>query len=152
MSSDDHAADKAVGYGKPPAHGQFRPGQSGNKKGRPKGSRSLKSDLREELDELVSARENGRDIWITKQRLLIKTLLSRALKNDTRAVNAILSLCLKLYVGDNVAADAGGSAADDQRILNEYIEKEISRRSKIQQPENESNTNDENLNDFQTEE
>ena len=30
----------AVGYGKPPAHSRFTPGQSGNPKGRPKGARN----------------------------------------------------------------------------------------------------------------
>ena len=29
-----------VGYGKPPKHSQFKPGQSGNPQGRPKGSRN----------------------------------------------------------------------------------------------------------------
>ena len=29
--------DYAVGYGKPPQHSRFKPGRSGNPKGRPKG-------------------------------------------------------------------------------------------------------------------
>ena len=45
MSEDS----RAVGYGKPPRHSQFKPGQSGNPTGKRKGARSLKADLAQEL-------------------------------------------------------------------------------------------------------
>jgi hypothetical protein len=38
-----------VGYGKPPKATRFKPGKSGNAKGRPQGSRNLASDLAAEL-------------------------------------------------------------------------------------------------------
>jgi hypothetical protein len=52
MSTDDE-----VGYGKPPGHSRFKKGQSGNPKGRLSGTRNLKSDLNEELQESVMVRE-----------------------------------------------------------------------------------------------
>ena len=39
---DPEAADYVVGYGRPPKATQFAPGKSGNPRGRPKGSRTLK--------------------------------------------------------------------------------------------------------------
>lgn len=38
-----------VGYGKPPKHSRWKKGQSGNPRGRPKGTRGLKTDLHDEL-------------------------------------------------------------------------------------------------------
>ena len=38
-----------VGYGKPPTHGRFRAGQSGNPAGRRKGVRNLMTDVKRTL-------------------------------------------------------------------------------------------------------
>jgi hypothetical protein len=146
MASDHRAPDQTVGYRKPPAHGRFQPGKSGNEKGRPKGSKSLKADLRDELDELVIARENGKEVLVTKQRLLVKTLVSRAIKNDIRAANAIFALCMK-FGTDSSAGEPSDSVSDDQKIVEEFIEKEITRRSKIQLAGGASETDATNFND-----
>ena len=49
-----------VGYGKPPTHSQFRPGQSGNPAGRRKGVRNLKTDVKRTLATPVKVKEGGR--------------------------------------------------------------------------------------------
>ena len=46
-------------YRKPPKASQFKPGQSGNQKGRPKGVRNFETDLDEALRALVEVRTNG---------------------------------------------------------------------------------------------
>jgi hypothetical protein len=49
-----------IGYGKPPTHSRFRPGQSGNPAGRRKGVRNLMTDVKRTLSTLIKVREDGR--------------------------------------------------------------------------------------------
>jgi Family of unknown function (DUF5681) len=53
-------SDYAIGYGKPPRHTQFKRGQSGNPKGRAKGSKNLATLIMSVLNERVIITENGR--------------------------------------------------------------------------------------------
>lgn len=48
MTSDDE-----VGYQKPLEKSRFKKGQSGYRKGRPNGTKNLKTDLNEELQEQI---------------------------------------------------------------------------------------------------
>ena len=57
MASD--VQQPRVGYCSPPAANKFKPGQSGNRKGRPKGSRNLDSIVRDQLERQVTIKEGG---------------------------------------------------------------------------------------------
>ena len=81
-----------VGYGKPPLETRFPPGVSGNRKGRPKGARSLATDLKEELKERVEIREGGKVRRVSKQRVFIKNTLNNGIKNVGRAPDTVLKL------------------------------------------------------------
>ena len=85
-----------VGYGKPPIKGQFKPGQSGNPKGRPKGIKNLSTDLEEELNQTVLVTESGQQTKTTKQRAMIKTLFAKAMSGDVRASDVLIKLILGL--------------------------------------------------------
>jgi hypothetical protein len=56
-----HESGYKVGYGKPPLHSRFQPGQSGNPAGRPKGRQTLARDLYEELQETIAAPDDAGD-------------------------------------------------------------------------------------------
>ena len=49
-----------VGYGCPPKEHQFKPGQSGNPKGRPKKNNNFAEDVLEEMSEMITVQENGK--------------------------------------------------------------------------------------------
>lgn len=82
----------AVGYGKPPEATRFKSGQSGNPKGRPRGTRNLATDLHEELYETITVREGTATKAISKQRAMVKSLMNAALKGDTRATAQVTAL------------------------------------------------------------
>lgn len=79
-----------TGYKDPPKHSQFRPGVSGNPKGRPKG-RNIFADLQEELQQAIA--DQGTGTQTTKQRLLVKKLVEDAIAGDARAISTVLSMC-----------------------------------------------------------
>lgn len=78
-----------VGYGHPPKHTQFKPGQSGNPKGRPKGARSASSIATEILNQKLTLK-NGHKI--TCREALIHRLRENALKGDRHALDRLLAL------------------------------------------------------------
>jgi hypothetical protein len=120
--------DYEVGYGRPPKHTQFKKGQSGHPSGRPKGTKNLKTDLLEELGELVLVREGERSIRISKQRAVLKSLVARTLKGDGRAATALLSLFFRvLDLGDN-GLDQGEDLAVEEREVWDLIEARVERR------------------------
>jgi hypothetical protein len=66
----DNERDYEVGYGKPPRHTRFKPGRSGNPRGRPSGSKNLSTLLNEALNEPVIVAENGGQRKISKRRAI----------------------------------------------------------------------------------
>jgi len=108
-----------VGYGRPPKATQFKPGRSGNPRGRPKGSRNLATDLSAELGELITVREDGRSRRISKQRALIKSLMARALQGDVRATAAVLALYARVITDPADDAD-NDIQADELQILRRF--------------------------------
>ncbi|RWI92136.1 DUF5681 domain-containing protein [Mesorhizobium sp.] len=90
MSDSDD--DYEVGYGKPPKKSRFKPGRSGNPRGRPKEIRSIGSELIAELRQKVTIRENGVERRITAASALAKSLVGRALKGDNRAFGELMKL------------------------------------------------------------
>ena len=115
--------DYEIGYGKPPKHTRFKPGKSGNPKGRPKGTKNLATDLSEELAEKIVVNEGGRQLKISKQRAMIKSLLAKALKGDTRAATVLLKLLIDAEQATTKNAVVEALSEDDQAILARFAER-----------------------------
>ncbi len=116
-------SDDSVGYGKPPKHTQFKPGQSGNPKGRPRGTKNLKTDLEEELRELIVVREGGNPKTVSKQRAMVKSLTAKAVHGDARAMVIAFDLMCRLLHADEAEDTARGLSPDDKAILKAYAER-----------------------------
>ena len=107
----------AVGYKQPPKHSQFKPGQSGNPKGRPKGTKNLRTDLGEELAERITVTEGGQQLVISKQRAMLKSLVAKSIRGETAAARALINLIVGLEMADSQDKQAEPLADDDLEIL-----------------------------------
>lgn len=91
--------DDAVGYGKPPKHTRFKPGQSGNPSGRRRKPQRLARDLLDEMEELVTVGEGEARRTLTRQRAILRSLAAKAIDGDPKATAMVLSLVQGL-IGD----------------------------------------------------
>ncbi len=77
---------------RPPTATQFKPGQSGNPSGRPKGSRNLTTVLRHELAKRVKITEDGRTRQPTKLELVVQRLTHDSIKGQPRSLELLLKV------------------------------------------------------------
>ena len=117
MPPDDESA-YAVGYGKPPRHSRFEPGQSGNPRGRPPGSKNLSSLLKKALDEPVIVVENNRRRRIAKREAIVTRFVNQSAKGDLKATQLLLSILRDLESRvEPSSADADKITEADQQII-----------------------------------
>jgi hypothetical protein len=83
--------DYKVGYARPPESSRFSKGQSGNPRGRPKGSKNLSTLLDDALNESVVVSEHGKRKRITKRQAMLKQLVNKAASGNHRAIQLLLS-------------------------------------------------------------
>jgi hypothetical protein len=85
-------APTKVGYGCPPVHSQFKPGQSGNPSGRAKGSQNLQTLFNKVLNEEISLRDGSDVKKISKAEAVVRGLVIGALKGDPRNIAILFRL------------------------------------------------------------
>jgi len=108
-----------IGYGRPPAETQFQPGQSGNPKGRAKGSRNLLTLVQKALDETVVVNVNGNRKRISKLEAAFTQQANKAAAGDPRAIRLMLDVLGTATQQDAVANGAQDLSPDARRRLNE---------------------------------
>ncbi|MGA7384369.1 MAG: DUF5681 domain-containing protein [Methylocella sp.] len=107
--------DYRVGYCSPPFLSRFRPGVSGNPRGRPKGVKSLAAVVAATLGERI---ENGHRKRITKLEAAVKQLVNRAASGEARAMQLLLAL-VQASEARPPQADANCLAEGDEIVLRE---------------------------------
>jgi hypothetical protein len=119
-STNGGGDDYEVGYGKPPKHRQFRPGQSGNPAGRRKGLRNLMTDVQSTLATPVQVTEGGRRRTRSTQQGVLLVLREMALHGQARAIELMFKLAQQSHGDAAESEPAQPLAAEDQAILDAY--------------------------------
>lgn len=112
-----------VGYGRPPKASQFKPGQSGNPKGRPRRSRNLKTDLEQELRATVTVREGGREIRVSKQRAMVKGLIAKAVQGEPKAIDKLVDLIDRLLAEREEHQSSAPVTAEEREVIDTLAER-----------------------------
>jgi hypothetical protein len=109
---------RKCGYRKPPAEHQFKPGQSGNPKGRPKGSKNESTLLRDLLHRKIEVREGGRTKKLTVLEAIHLRIAEDSLKGNTRSAAFLLNRYGALVSGETTPATM---TEDDEDILRDFL-------------------------------
>lgn len=117
--SPSSADDGAAAYRKPPRQYQFKPGQSGNPRGRPKGTRSLPTLVDIALSKPMTAQIRGRTVKMTAREAMVMRYVDQALKGDLKAFAVLLKLDprAKHDEADEQANEAKSAVPDEDVAL-----------------------------------
>ena len=106
-----------VGYGKPPVETRFKPGQSGNPGGRPKGTQNVLTIFARLLRErLVVTQNNGRRRSITTLEATLTAMMNRAIQGDAKATQLVLQFA-QLVEAALASGPAGDLKEADKAVL-----------------------------------
>ena len=108
-------SDVGVGYRRPPVHSRFKPGQSGNPRGRRRGVRNFKTDLNAALKIPVKVTHKGKPRRISTQEAMILRLREKALSGVTRELLQLIGLA-QVYNNEDVP-EVRNLSANDEVIL-----------------------------------
>ena len=91
-TESEDSGSHGVGYRKPPRHTQFKPGQSGNPRGRPKNPTAFDELMEKELGQIVTVREGDQARRLSKRSVIVKQVVKKAMEGEDRALRSLLTL------------------------------------------------------------
>lgn len=90
--SDGDPPAYEVGYRKPPHHSRFRPGQSGNPRGRPRAAKGLKTIVRETMTARVPVRTATGEKKMSRMEAVLHKTVELGMKGNPRALAQLIAL------------------------------------------------------------
>lgn len=112
-----------VGFGKPPKATRFKKGQSGNPKGRPKGSRNYSTLVEEMLNAPVTIRENGKTKTVSTLEAAFKRIMQMAVNGNIKALFRLLELAAEMEIRKQGSDENSGLTNSDQEILERFLQR-----------------------------
>ena len=107
-----------VGYRKPPKHKQFKPGQSGNPRGRPKGSKNESTILHGILHRKIKIQDGGCSRQVTILEAMLTRFAQDSLKGNVKSAAFLLNRYGTLVSGE---IEQSGLSSDDQAVLEAFV-------------------------------
>jgi hypothetical protein len=124
----------AVGYGRPPTSSQFKPGESGNPKGRPKGTGNASSMARDALDRTINVKVKGAWRKTTVRKAAYQRLAERTAAGDAKALDYLLSLESEERPPGSDHAQTQPLSAKDFELLQRFFDRRRADVKPVQPP------------------
>ena len=128
--------DYKVGKGRPPLEHQWKPNQSGNKKGRKKGSKNRKTIARASERKTFTIKRAGRPRRVTATEVGMHYLEQDILRGDRKAFLAYLEILDRYGDRDETTASMQELLAEDQAIIASML----ARKSRQKSPNKDENS------------
>jgi hypothetical protein len=137
---DEKGPAYEVGYGKPPEDTRFRPGQTGNPYGRPKGAKKrsnripalneerMKTVVLEEAYRMIGVRDGDRLVEIPVVRAIIRSVALNAAKGNPRSQRMFIELLQWVEREDKALYDQYLQAGIEYKV---EWERELKRRERL---------------------
>jgi hypothetical protein len=109
--------ENEIGYGKPPKDTQFKKGQSGNPRGRPRGAKNLATLVGEALDQKITVTEQGRRRKISKREAIITQLVNRSASADLKATTILLGMMQEIERRTGASTESAALSEADRQVL-----------------------------------
>jgi hypothetical protein len=110
-----------VGKGRTPKSTRWRPGQSGNPSGRPKGSKNAATMAKAALNRKVAATVNGRKRQMTVAEIAYRRLGDKAMAGDQKAIGFLLMLTNNIEPSETGSTDSITTSEQDLAIIADYF-------------------------------
>jgi hypothetical protein len=115
-------ASYRVGYGRPPTDTRFKPGVSGNPKGRRKKVPSFSEVTEQVLNETIEMRMGDRVLRMSNRQALVRSAVRQALAGKPRLLTVLPAIMR--YERESLQGQADAAltlAAEDEAILTNFL-------------------------------
>jgi hypothetical protein len=125
LPDDDEGEGKRnydVGYGKPPKEHQFKPNQSGNPMGRPKGQPNLKTFIDQELGRRQWVNVDGKRRLLSNREINVLAQINKARKGDDKAFRALMEHDEGLKRDTEIQAQRQDLSLEERETLQRHLD------------------------------
>jgi hypothetical protein len=129
-----------IGFCRPPVATRFKPGISGNPRGRPKGSLNVATAFTKALHEKVVINEHGKRKTVTKLEAAMKQVANKGASGDLRAVVQVVSLAQYAEAKQNMpGAQEPGTSELDQEVMDGILRRFVNTAEQHEAAEEKNN-------------
>jgi hypothetical protein len=120
--SPDDISDRhyRIGYGSPPKHAQFKPGQSGNLAGKPRGTKNHNTILRQILFRRLPIRDRGKVRHVPVIEAIFLKFAEEALRGNPKAATFLLN---RYAPAPNDEAASHDLSGEENEILQAFAQR-----------------------------